>query len=110
VHYGTGRDKPINIFDSQIDPGTIASHLTGCAAYSTVVPPFALCTFFCDADELSVAIIVFVAFLESGASILSQMPSILLLKSWRRVKKVRKQHLCSNRPLNNSAHDFTDYF
>ncbi len=43
-----------------------------------------------------VAIIVFVAFLESGASILSRMPSILLLKSWRRVKKVRKQHLSSN--------------
>jgi hypothetical protein len=44
---------------------------------------------------VSVAIIIFVAFLESGASILSQMPSILLLKSWRRVKRVRKQHLCS---------------
>ncbi len=65
--------------------------------------------FLCDTDELSVAIIVFVAFLESGASILSQMPSILLLKSWRKVKKVRKQHLCSNRPLHISGHDFTDF-
>jgi len=37
--------------------------------------------FLSDPDELSVAIIVFVAFLESGASILSQMPSTLLLKS-----------------------------
>jgi hypothetical protein len=54
--------------------------------------------FLCDTDELLYLLLLlfFLLYLESGASILSQMPSILLLKSWRRVKKVRNKHLCSN--------------
>ncbi len=42
LRYGTGHDEPINISDKSNRYGTNTSHLTGCSAYNTVVPPFVL--------------------------------------------------------------------